>query len=73
MTDTPTTIFAHYINVAEVLGTMFAPILEVVVHDLRTPEHSIIAIYNGTLADARSAAPPPTWADACSRAAFPIG
>lgn len=49
MTDTRTTIFAHYINVAEVLGAMFAPILEVVVHDLRTPEHSIIAIYNGHL------------------------
>ncbi|MCP4113909.1 MAG: HTH domain-containing protein [Desulfobacteraceae bacterium] len=40
-------IFKHYINVAEILGEMFGPILEVIVHDLRRPEHSIIAIING--------------------------
>lgn len=42
-------ILAHYVNMAQVLGEMFAPILETVVHDLRKPEHSIIAIYNGHL------------------------
>lgn len=40
-------LLQHYINMAEVLGEMFAPVLEVVVHDLRHPEDSIIAIYNG--------------------------
>jgi predicted transcriptional regulator YheO len=45
MTDVE--IFKHYINVAEILGEMFSPILEVIVHDLRKPEHSIIAIING--------------------------
>ena len=45
MTDVE--IFKHYINVAEILGEMFGPILEVIVHDLRKPEHSIIAIVNG--------------------------
>lgn len=47
MPPTPDAILSHYVNMAEVLGKMFAPILEVVVHDLRVPEHSIIAIYNG--------------------------
>lgn len=42
-------ILAHYVNVAQALGEMFAPVLETVVHDLRTPDHSIIAIYNGHL------------------------
>jgi len=40
---------AHYVNVAQVLGEMFAPVLETVVHDLRKPDESIIAIYNGHL------------------------
>ena len=40
-------ILKHYIHMAELLGEMFAPILEVVVHDLRHPDHSIIAISNG--------------------------
>jgi len=31
---------------AEVLSEMFKPHLEVIVHDLRYPEHSIIAIFN---------------------------
>ena len=42
-------VLAHYVNMAQVLGEMFAPILETVVHDLREPESSIIAIYNGHL------------------------
>ena len=42
-------ILAHYVNMAQVLGKMFSPVLETVVHDLRKPESSIIAIYNGDL------------------------
>lgn len=42
-------ILAHYVNMAQALGEMFAPILETVVHDLRQPDNSIIAIYNGDL------------------------
>jgi len=42
-------VLAQYVNMAQVLGDMFAPILETVVHDLRKPESSIIAIYNGDL------------------------
>lgn len=40
-------ILQHYVTMAEAIGEMLAPILEVAVHDLRTPEASIIAIYNG--------------------------
>ncbi|RKP46936.1 helix-turn-helix transcriptional regulator [Trinickia fusca] len=32
--------------IAQGLGEMFAPFTEVVVHDLRSPEHSILAIHN---------------------------
>lgn len=32
--------------IAQGLGEMFAPFTEVVVHDLRTPEHAILAIHN---------------------------
>ncbi len=42
-----TAILQHYISVAELLGEMFAPDLEVIVHDLRKPNASIIAIVNG--------------------------
>jgi predicted transcriptional regulator YheO len=42
-------ILDHYVAVAEAIGKMLAPILEVAVHDLRQPESSIIAIYNGHL------------------------
>lgn len=42
----PDEILRHYVGMAEVLGEMFSPILEVVVHDLRQPEESIIAIFN---------------------------
>lgn len=33
-------------RIAEGLGAMFAPFTEVVVHDLRTPKHAILAIHN---------------------------
>ena len=33
-------------KITEALGKMFAPFCEVVLHDLRTPEHAIIAIEN---------------------------
>lgn len=33
-------------RIAEGLGEMFAPFTEVVVHDLRTPKHAILAIHN---------------------------
>jgi predicted transcriptional regulator YheO len=39
-------IFSHYIKMGEILSKMFNPNLEVIVHDLRYPEHSIIAIFN---------------------------
>ena len=39
-------ILKHYIKVGEVIAEMFAPNLEVIIHDLQTPEHSIIAIFN---------------------------
>ena len=37
---------AHYIKVGEIIAEMFSPYLEVIVHDLQVPEHSIIAIFN---------------------------
>tara|TARA_B100001989_G_C24519817_1_gene455231 strand:+ start:428 stop:1075 length:648 start_codon:yes stop_codon:yes gene_type:complete len=40
-------IFQRYIDLADVIGRMFAPFVEVIVHNLQTPENSIIAIYNG--------------------------
>ena len=40
-------ILAHYIRVGEMLGRMFPDFLEVIIHDLRTPEKSIVAIFNG--------------------------
>ena len=42
-------ILQHYVTVAEAIGKMMAPVMEVAVHDLRQPESSIIAIYNGHL------------------------
>jgi len=39
-------ILEHYIKSGEVIAEMFAPNLEVIIHDLQTPEHSIIAIFN---------------------------
>ncbi|MBT3479761.1 MAG: hypothetical protein HOA15_06575 [Candidatus Marinimicrobia bacterium] len=43
---TDSEILSHYIKMGEVLSDMFKPHLEVIVHDLRYPEHSIIAIFN---------------------------
>ena len=39
-------ILSHYIKMGEILSEMFKPNLEVIIHDLRFPEHSIIAIFN---------------------------
>ena len=39
-------IFDHYIRVGEIVSEKFSPYLEVIIHDLRDPEHSIIAIFN---------------------------
>ena len=39
-------ILNHYVNSGEIIAEMFAPYLEVIIHDLQTPEHSIIAIFN---------------------------
>jgi len=39
-------ILEHYVKSGEVIAEMFAPYLEVIIHDLQTPEHSIIAIFN---------------------------
>ena len=39
-------ILEHYVKVGEIIAEMFAPDLEVIIHDLQAPEHSIIAIFN---------------------------
>ena len=39
-------ILEHYVKAGEIIAEMFAPNLEVIIHDLQTPEHSIIAIFN---------------------------
>ena len=39
-------ILEHYVKAGEVIAEMFAPYLEVIIHDLQIPEHSIIAIFN---------------------------
>lgn len=39
-------IFEHYIRVGEIIAEKFSPYLEVIIHDLKDPEHSIIAIFN---------------------------
>lgn len=39
-------IIQRYCEVAKMLGETFSPVLEVVVHDLRQPDQSIIAIHN---------------------------
>ena len=39
-------IFEHYIRVGELIAEKFSPYLEVIIHDLKDPEHSIIAIFN---------------------------
>ena len=40
-------IFQRYLDLAKMLGVMFSPFVEVVVHDFKNPKKSIIAIYNG--------------------------
>ena len=44
--NTDNEILSHYVKMGEILSEMFKPHLEVIVHDLRYPEHSIIAIFN---------------------------
>jgi predicted transcriptional regulator YheO len=39
-------IFEHYIRVGEIIAEKFSPYLEVIIHDLQDPAHSIIAIFN---------------------------
>jgi len=39
-------ILNHYVKAGEIIAEMFAPYLEVIIHDLQAPEHSIIAIFN---------------------------
>ena len=39
-------ILEHYVKSGEIIAEMFAPYLEVIIHDLQAPEHSIIAIFN---------------------------
>ena len=39
-------ILEHYIKAGEIIADMFAPYLEVIIHDLQAPDHSIIAIFN---------------------------
>ena len=45
--DPESKVFERYKALARMIGSMFAPFLEVVVHDLRTPKRSIVAIENG--------------------------
>ena len=46
-------ILEHYVKAGEVIAEMFAPYLEVIIHDLQTPEHSIIAIFNNHITGRR--------------------
>ena len=39
-------ILEHYVKAGEIIAEMFSPYLEVIIHDLQAPEHSIIAIFN---------------------------
>ena len=39
-------ILEHYVKAGEIIAEMFAPNMEVIIHDLQSPEHSIIAIFN---------------------------
>lgn len=41
------TVLQRATDFAEAVGKMLSPVLEVAVHDLRTPDQSIIAIHNG--------------------------
>ena len=39
-------ILEHYVKAGEIIAEMFAPYMEVIIHDLQDPVHSIIAIFN---------------------------
>ena len=39
-------ILEHYVKAGEIIAEMFSPYLEVIIHDLQVPKHSIIAIFN---------------------------
>ena len=39
-------ILEHYVKAGEIIAEMFSPYLEVIIHDLQVPGHSIIAIFN---------------------------
>ena len=39
-------ILEHYVKAGEIIAEMFSPYLEVIIHNLQVPEHSIIAIFN---------------------------
>ena len=39
-------ILEHYVKAGEIIAEMFAPYMEVIIHDLQDPKHSIIAIFN---------------------------
>ena len=41
------TLLDRYIQVGECIAEIFSPNLEVIIHDYRQPENSIIAIFNG--------------------------
>ena len=44
-------IFARYIQIADILGNLFHTMLEVVVHDFKDLDHSIIHIVNGHISN----------------------
>lgn len=44
-------IFKRYIQIAEVLGKIFPNVLEVVVHDFKDLDHSVIFIVNGHISN----------------------
>ena len=46
LTDEQQAILEQVMQIAAGLGETFAPFTEVVVHDLRSPKHSILAIHN---------------------------
>jgi len=46
---TPKQIFSRYIEMGQMMGEMFSPSVEIVVHDLRSPDKSIIFVYNGEI------------------------
>jgi predicted transcriptional regulator YheO len=49
--ETSDRVLERYVEIAQMLSEMFGPVLETVVHDLRTPDQSIIAIFNEHITD----------------------